>query len=106
MKDKGSSIGTATVYRQLEKLVSEGRLNKYIVDEGSSACYEFIPEDDHVCKEKCYHLKCESCGKLIHMECGEVESLNAHIKEHHGFVVNPRRTVFFGLCEECQNAAS
>ena len=30
MKEKGSSIGTATVYRQLEKLVSDGTINKYI----------------------------------------------------------------------------
>ena len=106
MKEGGSSIGTATVYRQLEKLVSEGLLNKYLVDEGSSACYEFVPEKDHLCKERCYHLKCESCGKLIHMECDEVESLMDHIKAHHGFNVNPKRTVFYGMCEECINGAS
>ena len=106
MKEGGSSIGTATVYRQLEKLVSEGLLNKYVVDEGSSACYEFVPEHDHVCKDRCYHLKCESCGKLIHMECEEVAGLMDHIKAHHGFTVNSRRTVFYGLCEECTNGAS
>ena len=106
MKEGGSSIGTATVYRQLEKLVAEGLLNKYVVDEGSSACYEFVPEHDHVCKDHCYHLKCESCGKLIHMECDEVKGLMDHIKAHHGFIVNSRRTVFYGLCEACANGAS
>ncbi|MBO4242615.1 MAG: transcriptional repressor [Clostridiales bacterium] len=102
MKANGSTIGTATVYRQLEKLVSEGTINKYIVDEGSSACYEFVPDGEHCKAENCYHLKCSSCGKLIHMECDEVAQLTCHIKEHHGFKVDPKRTVFYGICSDCE----
>ncbi|MCQ2504206.1 MAG: transcriptional repressor [Saccharofermentans sp.] len=105
MKAGGSSIGTATVYRQLENLVSEGLINKYVLEEGMSACYEYIPEHDHLCREHCYHLKCESCGKLIHMECDEVEGLMTHISAHHGFCVNAKRTVFYGTCEECGHGA-
>lgn len=101
MKNSGSTIGTATVYRQLEKLVSEGTINKYIVDKGSSACYEYVPDAEHCSTESCYHLKCSSCGKLIHLECHEVSILTGHIKEHHGFTVDPRRTVFYGICSEC-----
>ena len=101
MKNSGSTIGTATVYRQLEKLVSEGTINKYIVDEGSSACYEYVPGAEHCSTENCYHLKCSSCGKLIHLECHEVAILTEHIKEHHGFTVDPRRTVFYGTCPDC-----
>ena len=101
MKNRGSTIGTATVYRQLEKLVSEGTINKYIVDEGSSACYEYVPGAEHCSTENCYHLKCSSCGKLIHLECHEVAILTEHIKEHHGFTVDPRRTVFYGTCPDC-----
>lgn len=101
MKNNGSRIGTATVYRQLEKLVDDGLVNKYIIDEGSSACYEFVPEDSHVCEGKCFHLKCESCGKLIHLECEELNLLQEHIIGHHGFKIDPFRTVFYGICEEC-----
>lgn len=101
MKNSGSSIGTATVYRQLEKLVSEGIVNKYTIDEGSSACYEFVPDREHACRENCYHLKCSECGKLIHLECHEVEALTDHIYTHHDFRIDPKRTVFYGICKEC-----
>ena len=99
MRSSGRNIGTATVYRQLEKMVDEGIVNKYIIDEGSSACYEYAGSEH--CEGSCYHLKCESCGRLIHLGCDEIGALNEHIKEYHGFTVNPRRTVFYGLCEEC-----
>ena len=103
MKEKGGSIGTATVYRQLEKLVSDGTINKYIIDEGTGACYEYIPDSDHCSTENCYHCKCEECGKLIHMSCGEVTGLADHVREHHGFKIDPRRTVFYGICEDCSS---
>ena len=101
MKDHGSNIGTATVYRQLEKLVDDGLVNKYIIDDGSSACYEFIPEGEHACEGKCFHLKCEGCGKLIHLQCEEIDMLNEHIGKDHGFTIDPFRTVFYGTCEDC-----
>ena len=93
-------LGTSTVYRQLEKLVSEGTIKKYVVEEGQSACYEYVgtAENNEV---TCYHLKCEACGTLIHLACHEITEFENHITEHHGFHVNPRRTVFFGLCENC-----
>ena len=100
MRAEGKNIGTATVYRQLEKMVDEGIVNKYIIDEGSSACYEYVDDMKHK-SGNCYHLKCESCGKLIHLGCEEISSLNEHIMEEHGFRVNPRRTVFYGICEDC-----
>ena len=37
-KAQGENIGQSTVYRQLEKLVDEGIINKYIIDPGSPAC--------------------------------------------------------------------
>ena len=101
MRASGSNIGTATVYRHLEKMVEEGIVNKYIIDEGSSACYEYVDGCDKA--GLCYHLKCQECGKLIHLGCEEISALNDHIKEHHGFTINPRRTVFYGVCEECSN---
>ena len=33
----------------------------------------------------------------------EIEEMMNHIRAKYGFVINPRRTVFYGLCEDCQN---
>ena len=39
-KKKGIAVGMTTVYRQLDKMVSEGLVAKYVVDGTSSACFE------------------------------------------------------------------
>ena len=98
---KGKSIGTTTVYRQLEKMVDQGIVTKYVIDAGSPACFEFVGADSHHQDGSCYHCKCEVCGKLVHMHCDEIPQMQQHIREHHGFVIDPTRTVFYGVCETC-----
>ena len=46
-------------------------------------------------------MKCEKCGKLLHMDCSEITELNEHLKAEHGFTIDPLRTVFYGICAEC-----
>lgn len=100
---RGRPIGTATLYRQLEKMVDEGLVSKYTIDAGSPACFAYIGADSHK-GESCFHCKCESCGRLIHLHCEELEGLSEHVQQHHGFSINPMRTVFYGLCETCREA--
>lgn len=99
-KEQGISVGTTTVYRHLDRMVEQGLVAKYVVDGSSSACYEYI--GDSCSKNACYHCKCEVCGKLIHLHCEEVETLCRHMKEHHDFVMDPQRTVFYGICSDCR----
>ena len=99
-ESKNISIGIATIYRQLEKFVSEGKIQKYFIDDHSAACFEYSGEN---CKShgQHFHLKCEVCGKLIHLECDELNELGGHLQVEHGFVLNPLRTVFYGVCTDC-----
>ncbi|MCR5104311.1 MAG: transcriptional repressor [Eubacterium sp.] len=102
-EETGHPIGLTTVYRQLDKMVEEGIVNKYILESGSSACYEYVGDEEHVAGAvSCYHCKCEKCGRLIHLHCGEIEEMIKHIEKNHSFVINPKRTVFYGLCEACR----
>ena len=98
---KGINIGQATIYRRLDRLTSEGLVNKYIIDEKSSACYEYIGTE-HCNTGKCYHMKCEKCSKLIHLSCDEINEFFEHVEKEHGFILDPKRTVFYGICENCQ----
>ncbi|MCR5664755.1 MAG: transcriptional repressor [Oscillospiraceae bacterium] len=100
----GSPIGTATVYRHLERMVDEGLVSKYIIDANTPACFSYIGSESHS-GGGCFHCKCEKCGRLIHLHCGEWAELSEHILSEHGFAVNPMRTVFYGLCEACREAA-
>ncbi|MCR4742017.1 MAG: transcriptional repressor [Treponema sp.] len=99
-EEKKISIGIATIYRQLEKLVADGKIQKYFIDDHSAACFEYAGEDCTE-KEQHFHLKCELCGRLIHLECNELKELGGHLKTEHGFVINPLRTVFYGVCTDC-----
>lgn len=104
LQRQGKNIGMTTVYRRLERMVDEGLVNKYVIDGTSPACFEYIGEHNRA-GDTCFHCKCDKCGRLIHLHCGELEAIGAHLNEHHGFRLNPMRTVFYGLCENCAAAA-
>jgi Fur family ferric uptake transcriptional regulator len=97
--DAGEPVGQTTIYRHLEKLTEEGKLRKYILHEGKSACYQYV-DDGAKCREH-FHLKCEQCGTLIHLECGTLNKIRRHIFKEHGFRINVLKTVFYGRCEHC-----
>ena len=99
--EKGESIGQATVYRQLGRLVGEGVLKKYLIDGNSPACFEYVGDAKYVTDGICFHCKCEVCGSLLHVNGETLTGLKEHLLDHHGFQMDPLRTVFYGICEEC-----
>ena len=99
-RQSGKSVGTATIYRHLDRLVRDGVVAKYVTDSSGSACYEYL-EVGGCQKSDCYHFKCVSCGRLIHLECGELDSTLSHLEQSHGFKLDPVRTVFYGCCADC-----
>ena len=100
------SMGTATIYRHLEKLVAGGSVNKYLIDEHSAACFEYTGHCAQADAGEHFHLKCEQCGSLIHLECDELCQIRAHLLSEHGFVLDPFRTVFYGRCAACAQKAA
>lgn len=102
LRKNGNNVGKSTVYRYLDKLVSEGRVRKFTVGEGSSACYQYLdsPQD---CTNH-YHLKCTKCKKLIHVECSQLEGISSHILKSHNFAVDTSKTVLYGICGNCSGS--
>jgi Fur family ferric uptake transcriptional regulator len=92
-------IGLTTVYRHLERLAGSGRVRKYFVDSLSSACYQYVAEGEN-CHEH-FHLKCETCGTLLHLECGTLDKIQRHVYEEHSFFIDKCRMVFYGKCADC-----
>lgn len=101
LEKNGQSVGRTTVYRFAEKLSDEGTLQKYVMPKGESVCYQFVGENNK-CREH-FHLKCEKCGRLIHMDCSEMNDFANHIKNSHDFCVDTLKTVIYGVCGECEN---
>ena len=71
----GYTIGMTTVYRQLDNLVNMGYLNKYTIETGSPACYEYMEQAPQRDSKPCFHCKCEVCGRLIHLQCEELAGI-------------------------------
>ena len=83
---QGSRVGLTTVYR-----------HKIVTDEG--ARYQYC--DGRHAGRDCFLLKCERCGRIEHLDCSHLGELYAHLLSEHHFRINPRRTLFYGLCENC-----
>lgn len=96
-----ASIGTATIYRQLERFVEEGSVRKYVIGPGDPVCYAYV--EDQQCASH-FHCKCEVCGKLIHLDCDELREIRTHLLEDHGFAWDTTKTVFYGICDQCRKA--
>ena len=99
LRQEGQTVGLSTVYRQLEKLVAQGKVHKLLTEEG--ACYQYCDKTVH---RDCFLLQCEGCGAIFHMDCSHRGELYGHLLESHGFAINPRRTMFYGLCGKCREA--
>lgn len=89
--------GEATIFRTLAALADEGKIKKFTGGSGGSAYYQF---NDAGCALH-IHLKCRSCGKLIHMDCAFMEEILAHFKNEHAFTVDCGQTVIYGFCGDC-----
>ena len=92
------TAGEATVFRTLASLTEEGMLKKFNGDSGRGECAYYQLNS---CDEDHIHLKCEKCGRLIHMDCGFMKTISDHFKDEHGIVLNCRKTVIYGLCSVC-----
>lgn len=100
-REGGNPIGVTTLYRHLDRLIEDGVVKRYVSDKGDPACFEYIGSGDCPGHESSYHCKCENCGRLIHMRCDEIGVLREHMLNEHGFMIDPMRTVIYGLCSEC-----
>ena len=87
-------VGLTTIYRLIDKLVSNGIVNK------SNNKYSYL--------EKCnnknhFFLKCTNCGNVIHTDCQCIDKLSKHIYKNHKFILNRENVIINGLCNKCSS---
>lgn len=96
----GNVAGKSTVYRLIGKLCDDGELIRTVGNDGKSVFYRYVSRAN-ACNEH-FHLKCEECGKIIHLNCDLMEKFCAHMEKDHGFILDPCSTVICGVCSECK----
>ena len=100
LKECKLDINPSTVYRYLDKLVGENRVIKYTAKDSMVCVYQYI-EKDKKCSEH-LHLKCVRCGKIAHLECEFMDEISKHVMEDHGFEIQCKNSVIYGICADCR----
>ena len=99
----GSEVNVTTIYRYLDKLVRDGTLIQYTAEKGGRAAYQYVGVG-HRCGEH-LHLKCVRCGLIIHLECAFMDEIAEHVQKEHGFALECKNSVLYGVCENCRKKA-
>ncbi len=90
---KHPSISRATVYRNLNMLVEEGRVKRVRVLGG--------PDHFDRTLEKHYHIQCTHCKQVSDIELLEDVVLNSENMITHGYILESYELVFNGICPDC-----
>jgi len=100
LRESGSSIGLATVYRALAVLAVEGDADSLQSDQGESLYRACTPGQHH------HHLICRTCGLTVEIEADAVESWAHRVASDNGFTQASHVVDVFGLCAGCSAAAT
>lgn len=98
LREEQTPVGKTTLYRYLDSLIELGEVQKYNID-NTTSCYQYIG-DHH--PHDTYHLMCNSCGKITHIENPNITKINTKIEKQCDFKIDQSKTVFYGICKECQ----
>ena len=91
----GQKVGLATVYRNLQTLADDHRVDVLRSAEGE-ALYRVCETDGHH-----HHLVCRSCGHAEEIAQTQIESWVTEVAAQHGFTDVSHSMDLFGLCARC-----
>jgi Fur family transcriptional regulator, ferric uptake regulator len=94
LQKSGHSVGLATVYRTLQRMVEFGDVDMLRTDEGE-AIYRRCSDTHH------HHLVCRSCGATVEVEGPTVERWTHAIADEHGYSDVSHTLEIFGNCSNC-----
>ncbi|HEV7957315.1 MAG: transcriptional repressor [Microbacteriaceae bacterium] len=95
LREAGSSIGLATVYRALADLGSAGEADSLQSDQGEVLYRACTPGQHH------HHLICRSCGLTVEIEADAVEAWAHQVAADNGFTQPSHVVDVFGMCAKC-----
>jgi len=102
INDARINAGEATVFRTLKYLTEEGLITRFYGGETEGAYYKLNSHSD--CHSH-YHLKCDECGRVFHVDCRLLKEAEKHIEEEHSFKINNAKSLLCGVCAECAKKA-
>ena len=98
LREAGTGIGLATVYRTLQAMATDGDVDVLRTEDGESVYRRCRTPRHH------HHLVCRSCGLTVEVEDTPVERWAATVAEQHGFGDVEHQVEVFGTCAACRRA--
>jgi Fur family peroxide stress response transcriptional regulator len=90
VRKKLPRIGLATVYRNLHRLVEDGKIRTVLLDK---RVVRYDPEtSDHD------HFICESCGRVIDLFLGQARRMDLTRLVKDGYIVRTHNLMVYGRC--------
>ena len=99
MRQDGSTIGVATVYRALADLVEQVEADTIQSPDGEALYRACSPGHHH-------HLICLNCGLTVEIEAGAVEQWAERVAEANGFTQPAHVVDVFGRCASCTHTTT
>ncbi|MFB9730649.1 MULTISPECIES: Fur family transcriptional regulator [Ornithinimicrobium] len=94
LRERGTRVGLATVYRVLTVMAADGEVDVLRTDEGE-ARYRRCSTGHH------HHLVCRDCGRTVEVAGPGVETWSERVAAEHGFVDVDHTLELFGTCSGC-----
>jgi len=95
VRETQPSLGRATVFRTVERLVDAGVARRLELDGHVYAYVACEPEHHH-------HLACTSCGRVEEIPESWVRPIAARATKRLGFEIDDARVDFYGRCSTCR----
>ena len=92
--------GKSTVYRLINRLVDDGTVKRFEKSNSRQFVYQIAGGAE--CHRH-LHMKCLSCGRLLHMEHELSDELISLIYGDSDFEVDREQTTLFGCCKDCKS---
>jgi Fur family ferric uptake transcriptional regulator len=97
LREAGSRVGIASVYRALEALDGLGLVQRVDLGDGLARFEPALPGGDHH-----HHLVCDDCGKVEPFEDPTLEAAIERVADERGYAVAAHDVVLKGACEDCR----
>jgi Fur family transcriptional regulator, ferric uptake regulator len=100
LRERGSGIGLASIYRALDLLDRLGLVQRFDVGEGVARYEPALPGGDHH-----HHLVCDSCGTVEAFEDDALERAIHGLSGRTDFAVAAHDVTLHGECPACRAGA-
>jgi Fur family peroxide stress response transcriptional regulator len=87
------NISLGTVYRNLNLLADLGEAVKITTPNGGDRF--------DGCTEPHYHFCCTDCGRVMDLELGSLDHVNAEASKNFDGIITNHSMLFYGTCGEC-----